>query len=101
LKTGVPLRWEYLPVRIVARLGVQMLLVTKARSKRTPAAAMRSRLGVGVDLGAIARQGVVGVVVGHDEDDVGGIGGAGRKSEKEGGEKGEGAHVRIVTTVSR
>ena len=28
LKTGTPLRWEYLPVRIVARLGVQIELVT-------------------------------------------------------------------------
>ena len=46
LKTGVPLIWEYLPVRSVARLGVQMELVTKALANRVPLLARRSSCGV-------------------------------------------------------
>jgi len=46
LKTGTPFRWEYLPVRIVARLGVQIELVQKQSSNRIPSLAMRSRFGV-------------------------------------------------------
>src|SRR5687767_5181997 len=43
---NAPLRCEYLPVSTVARLGVQMELVTKQLSKRIPSRAMRSMLGV-------------------------------------------------------
>ena len=46
LNTGVPFRWEYLPVRIVARLGVQIELTAKQRSSRVPSRASRSKCGV-------------------------------------------------------
>ena len=38
--------WLYVPVKIEARLGVQIALVQKQLSKRMPPAAIRSRLGV-------------------------------------------------------
>ena len=37
---------EYCPVRIAARLGVQMELVAKTFSKSAPSRARRSRFGV-------------------------------------------------------
>ena len=40
------MRCEYLPVRIVAREGVQMELVTKALVNLIPTSAMRSMFGV-------------------------------------------------------
>jgi len=46
LKTGTPLRCEYWPVRIVARLGVQIELVTNTSSSRMPSRARRSMWGV-------------------------------------------------------
>jgi hypothetical protein len=46
LKTGAPFRWLYLPVRMDARLGVQIELVAKTRSMRMPSFARRSRFGV-------------------------------------------------------
>src|SRR5262245_56249591 len=46
LKTGTPLRWEYLPVRIAARLRVQIELVTKQFSNFIPSFANRSMFGV-------------------------------------------------------
>ena len=42
--------WLYLPVRMVARLGVQMELVAKTRSIRIPSFAIRSRFGVWLTL---------------------------------------------------
>jgi hypothetical protein len=44
LSTGY--EWLYLPVRIVARLGLQMELTAKQLSNLMPALARRSRLGV-------------------------------------------------------
>jgi hypothetical protein len=41
-----PFLWEYLPVRIVARLGPQIELVTRQRSNRIPSRASRSMCGV-------------------------------------------------------
>jgi hypothetical protein len=41
-----PLTWLYVPVRIDARLGVQIEFVQKHESNRIPPSAMRSRLGV-------------------------------------------------------
>jgi hypothetical protein len=41
-----PFRCECFPVRIVARLGVQMLLATNALRKIMPSRAMRSMFGV-------------------------------------------------------
>ena len=41
-----PLTWFQVPVRMAARLGVQIELVQKQLSKRMPSSAMRSRLGV-------------------------------------------------------
>ena len=38
--------WEYRPVRMLARLGEQSALVTKASVKRTPSSATRSMLRV-------------------------------------------------------
>ena len=46
LKTVTPLMCEYCPVRIAARLGVQMELVAKTFSKSAPSRASRSRWGV-------------------------------------------------------
>ena len=46
LKTGTPLRCEYLPVRIAARLGVQIELVTKQFSNFIPSFANLSMFGV-------------------------------------------------------
>ena len=40
------LTWLYVPVSIAARLGSQMVLVQKQRSKRAPSSAIRSRFGV-------------------------------------------------------
>ena len=63
--------WLYWPVRMAARLGVQMELVQKQLSKRMPA--LRDAVDVGrpVDPAAVGGYGVGGVVVGHDVDDVG------------------------------
>ncbi len=41
-----PFTWLYVPVRIAARLGVQIALVQKHESNRIPLSAMRSRCGV-------------------------------------------------------
>jgi hypothetical protein len=41
-----PFTWLYVPVRIAARLGVQMEFVQKHASKRIPSDAIRSRFGV-------------------------------------------------------
>ena len=38
--------WLYVPVRMAARLGVQIEFVQKQLSNRIPSSAMRSRLGV-------------------------------------------------------
>jgi len=38
--------WLYFPVRMQARLGVQMELTANTRSKRAPSMASRSMLGV-------------------------------------------------------
>jgi hypothetical protein len=46
LKTGTPLRCEYWPVRMAARLGVQIELVTNTSSSRIPSRARRSMCGV-------------------------------------------------------
>src|SRR5215210_5704560 len=46
LKTVTPLRCEYCPVRIVARLGVQIELVAKTLVRIAPSRARRSRFGV-------------------------------------------------------
>ena len=46
LKTVTPLMCEYWPVRIAARLGVQIELVAKTFSKSAPSRASRSRCGV-------------------------------------------------------
>ena len=48
LKTGVPLRWLYLPVSTVAREGVEMELVAKQLSNTIPFWARRSMFGVWV-----------------------------------------------------
>ena len=41
-----PFTWLYVPVRIDARLGVQIEFVQKQLSNRMPSAAMRSMFGV-------------------------------------------------------
>jgi hypothetical protein len=41
-----PLMWEYCPVRIAARLGVQMELVANTLVSSAPSRASRSRFGV-------------------------------------------------------
>ena len=46
LKTVTPLRCEYCPVRIAARLGVQIEFVANTRVSSAPSRASRSRLGV-------------------------------------------------------
>ncbi len=46
LSVLTPLMWLYWPVRIAAREGVQMELVQKQLSRRTPSLARRSILGV-------------------------------------------------------
>ena len=40
--------WQYLPVSTVARLGPQIELVTRQRSKRIPSLASRSMCGVSI-----------------------------------------------------
>ena len=40
------MRWLYWPVRMAARLGVQIEFVTRQVVKRTPCFASRSRFGV-------------------------------------------------------
>ena len=58
-------------MRTVARAGAQRALVQKAFWKRVPVAARRSRWG-GVDEGvAVGADFAFGVVVGHDEKNVG------------------------------
>jgi hypothetical protein len=42
----MPLRWLYLPVRIVARLGAQIPFVQKQFANRIPSRAIRSMCGV-------------------------------------------------------
>ena len=42
--------WLCLPVKITARLGVQIEFVTNAASKRAPSLASRSRFGVEISL---------------------------------------------------
>ena len=69
LNMVTPLRCEYWPVRIAARLGVQIELVanTLVRARpRAPADRVR-RL---VDARPVRADGMRGVVVRHDEDDV-------------------------------
>ena len=46
LKTGTPFTWLYLPVRIEARLGVQIAFVANTRSILMPSCASLSRFGV-------------------------------------------------------
>ena len=46
LKTGTPFRCEYCPVRIVARLGVQIELVAKTFSKSAPSSRQAVQVGV-------------------------------------------------------
>jgi len=46
LNTGTPFTCEYWPVRMAARLGVQIELVTKTLSRRMPSRARRSMFGV-------------------------------------------------------
>mgnify|MGYP000010433325 CR=1 FL=1 len=46
LKVGTPFRWLYWPVRMVARLGVQMEFTAKQRFSRSPCAPSRSMFGV-------------------------------------------------------
>ena len=46
LNIVTPFRWEYWPVRIAARLGVQIELVAKTFVNRAPSFASRSMFGV-------------------------------------------------------
>ena len=46
LNTVTPLRCEYWPVRIAARLGVQIEFVAKTLVRSAPSRASRSRCGV-------------------------------------------------------
>ena len=43
---AAPLTCEYVPLRMLARLGVQIELVQYRESSRAPSMAMRSRCGV-------------------------------------------------------
>ena len=70
LKTGTPLMCEYLPVRMQARLGVQIELTQKHWLKRMPSAARRSMLRRLVHPAAVGADGVGRMVVGHDVQDV-------------------------------
>ena len=74
LNTVTPLRCEYWPVRIAARLGVQIELV--ANTLRQQRAFARQAIDVRrlVDARPVGADRVRRVVVGHDEDDVRAIG---------------------------
>ena len=70
LNIGTPFRWLYLPVRMLARLGVQIEFAQKQASNRMPSRASRSRFGVWLIASVVGADGLRGMVVGHDEQDV-------------------------------
>ena len=70
LKTGTPFLWLYLPVRMQARLGVQMELTQKQSVQAHPVAGDPVDLRGLVDPAAVGADGIGRMVVGHDVENV-------------------------------
>ena len=66
-----PLMWLNFPVRTTARLGAQMALEQKEFSEDGPFPGDTVDIRGLVDPGPVRRDGLAGVIVGEDEEDVG------------------------------